>query len=334
MILLQYTPPLPTVTKNPIGGEFDFAGLFNSGVLVSQIIQKVCIPVVAIAFLIMIFMLITKIYNEKQVDYAGFGRFFLLLFFLYEYSEIMTQFNNVVSYFSDNIGQLFKKYGSGSTVVDKINEVYNHYEKKNGSSLVSGLSNFWDWVIANCTHMVIIMTRGIILTLRSFILVFLLAVGPLAILFSMFPGFEGNMKGWFKWYMSTAFWSITLGILDLLLFKYLDYCITTNSLEGVTTVNIVIALMYLLVPVLTTMYINSQTSTILNRMMHFASAVKTMASSFSKAAGPGMKYIGSKTLSKFSESTGGKAGDSILSTTGRLAGNMVRNVSSMGRKNF
>src|ERR1039458_5966078 len=156
---------------------------------------------------------ITKIFNERTVDFFDLGKTFLLILFLFQYTEIMTQVNSLLSYFTSNVQFMFDKYGSGHTVVDKINEVYDKYQETHPDPGIMGtLSNIGDWIIANCTHMVIVVTRAVIYIIRSLILVFLFAVGPLAILVSMFPGFEDNLKHWFKYYIMVVFWTVTLAI--------------------------------------------------------------------------------------------------------------------------
>jgi hypothetical protein len=160
------------------------------------------------------------------------------------------------------------------------------------------------------------------------------AVGPLAILFSMFPGFEGNLKIWLKWYISVAFWTVTLAILDLILFKYLDYCQANNTLDGITTINIGLALMYLLVPMLTTMYINSQSGHLLSKMTQVATATFAMSRLMSKSSTPGLNHLANQGLSSVNKLSGGNADDSLGKTAGRAAGNIYRKVAPIIRQNF
>src|ERR1035437_3300260 len=316
-ILLQYNNTTP-VTVNTEAGQFfgitNIPGLYQAGVNVAQQLVSVCAPVVGVALLIKMLTMITKIFNEAQVDFFDLGKTFLLILFLFQYTEVMTQMNNLLSYFTDSVQFMFDSYGSGHTVVDKINDVYDKYKETHPDPGIMGaLSNIGDWIIANCTHMVIVVTRAVIYIIRSLILVFLFAVGPLAILVSMFPGFEDNLKHWFKYYVMVVFWTVTLAILDLILYQYLDYCQQNSIIDGITTVNIGIALMYLIAPYLTNRYIGGQGSQFMGRMVQMASTSLAWSRKIGQSTRQSMKYSPQKS------SGGGGAGklSNTLSGGGR-----------------
>jgi hypothetical protein len=235
--------------------------------------------------------MITKIYNERQVDFFDLGKTFLLILFLFQYVEVMTQLNSLISYFTDSVQFMFDKYGSGHTVLDKVNEVYDKYKEAHPDPGILGtLSNVGDWIVVNCTHMIIVVTRAVIYIIRSLIMVFLFAVGPIAILVSMFPGFEENLKHWLKYYIMVGFWTVTLAVLDLILYQYLDYCEKNSIIDGVTTVNIGIALMYLIAPYLTSRYMGGQGSQFMSRMVQMATTTVAMSQRIGKSTSQTMNY--------------------------------------------
>src|ERR1035437_2656832 len=293
-ILLQYNNTMPVAVNTDAGQFFgitNIPGLYQAGVNVAQQLVKVCAPVVAVALLIKMLTMITKIFNEAQVDFFDLGKTFLLILFLFQYTEVMTQMNNLLSYFTDNVQFMFDKYGSGHTVVDKINEVYDKYKETHPDPGIMGaLSNIGDWIIANCTHMIIVVTRAVIYIVRSLIMVFLFAVGPIAILVSMFPGFEDNLKHWLKYYIMVGFWTVTLAVLDLILYQYLDYCEKNSIIDGVTTVNIGIALMYLIAPYLTNRYIGGQGSQFMSRIVQMATTSIALGSRIGKSANQTLNF--------------------------------------------
>ena len=301
---------------------------------VAQQLVAVCAPVVAVALLIKMLTMITKIFNERQVDFFDLGKTFLLILFLFQYTEVMTQLNNLISYFTDNVQFMFDKYGSGHTVVDKINDVYDKYQSTHPDpGIMASLSNIGDWIIANCTHMIIVVTRAVIYIIRSLILVFLFAVGPIAILLSMFPGFEDNLKHWFKYYIMVAFWTVTLAVLDLILYQYLEYCEKNSVIDGITTVNIGIALMYLIAPYLTSRYMGGQGSQFMSRMVQMASTTAMMSSRFGKGAGQTMSYAAEKTIdggrsviSKVDNTLAGGGNNSLAKRAGQAYGAIKNNV--------
>ena len=334
-ILLQYNNTTP-VTVNTEAGQFfgitNIPGLYQAGVNVAQQLVSVCAPVVGIALLIKMLTMITKIFNEAQVDFFDLGKTFLLILFLFQYTEVMTQMNNLLSYFTDSVGFMFDKYGSGHTVVDKINDVYDKYKETHPDPGIMGtLSNVGDWIIANCTHMIIVVTRAVIYIIRSLILVFLFAVGPIAILVSMFPGFEDNLKHWFKYYVMVIFWTVTLAILDMILYQYLDYCQQNSIIDGITTVNIGIALMYLIAPYLTNRYIGGQGSQFMGRMVQMASTSLAWSRRIGQSTSQSMKYSPAKSSGGGAEKSsntlsGGDRNESVSKVNGKTFSGIKNNV--------
>jgi hypothetical protein len=136
--------------------------------------------------------------------------------------------------------------------------------------------------------MIIVVTRAILYIVRSLIMVFLFAVGPIAILLSMFPGFEDNLKHWLKYYIMVGFWTVTLAVLDLILYQYLAYCEKNEVLEGITTMNIGVALMYLIAPYLTGRYIGGQGSQFMSRMVQMATTSVALSNRFGKSVNQSM----------------------------------------------
>jgi hypothetical protein len=319
-------------------GITNITALYEAGLSVATQLQKVCMPVVAIAMLIRLLTFMTKLYGDKQVDFLGLGKLFLLVLFLFDYTEIMGQVNNIISYFTDNVQIMFDKSGSGHSIVDKVNEVYDHYKTKHPDpGFFDKLSNIMDYLIANCTHMIIVISRALTYIVRSLIMLFLFATGPIAILAAMFPGFEDNLKHWLKYYISVGFWMVTLAVLDLILYQYLQYCEDSDTLDGITTVNIGIALMYMIAPYLTSRYLSTHGSMFMSRMIQSATSVMSMAGRIGSSAKPTLQYgaeksigAGQYALGKIdttlaSKLTGGAEGANMARVTGSAYGGIKNN---------
>lgn len=335
---LQYNSAIPVGINTEAAQNFGITNinsLYNAAIQVAGQIQKVCIPVVGIALLLKLFSFMTKLYGEKQADFMGIGRLLLLILFLFEYTEIMTQVNSLISYFTESVQIMFDKYGSGHTVVDKVNEVYDKYKDTHPDpGFFDKLSNIMDWVIANCTHMIIIVSRSVTYIIRSLIMVFLFATGPIAILGAMFPGFEGNLKHWLNYYISVGFWAVSLAVLDLILYQYLQYCEEQNSIDGMTTLNIGMALMYLIAPYLTSRYIGGQGSQFMSRVVQSATTAIALSSRISKGAGSTLSY-GSEKGNNAARSASGKSdhalsdsgqGTSLAQAAGKMYGGIKNNI--------
>jgi len=333
MILLYDQISQQVLDNSANFGITNITALYTAGVDAAKQIQKVCVPVVAVAVMLKIFSFITKIYTEREADFFALGKTFLIILFLFQYEEIMTQLNTLISYFTDNIQALFGTYGSGNTLVDKIDKVYEAYKQANPDpGIMDGYTPLFDWIIANCTHMIIIIARALTYIVRSLIMVFLFATGPIAILVSLFPGFEGTLGSWLKYYISVGFWIVSIAILDLLLYHYLDYCQTSHTIEGLTTVNVGMALMYLMAPYLTSRYIGGQGSQMMSRMIQSATTLIAVSGRNLKSISPLVNYAGDRgyrgsaaTLSKTGNIiAGGKEGDTIPKAAGGLY-NTVKN---------
>ncbi len=327
----QYNSTLPLGINAEAAKNFgitNITSLYTAAIHVAGQIQKICIPVVGVALLLKLFSFMTKLFSEKQVDFLGLGKIFLLILFLFEYIEIMTQINSLISYFTESVQLMFDIYGSGHTLIDKVNEVYNKYNATHPNpGIFDKLSNAIDWIIANCTHMIIVVTRSVTYIIRSLIMIFLFATGPIAILGAMFPGFEGNLKHWLHYYISVGFWAVTLAVLDLILYHYLDYCEKQDTIEGLTTVNIGIALMYLTVPYLTTRYISGTSSQFMSRVVQSATTLAILSTRLSKGAASTLSLSSEKKTITGSqnEMQKGTQGGSFASKAGKLYGTIKSN---------
>ncbi len=337
---LQYNSTIPAAINTTAAQNFgitNITSLYDAGVSVAGQIQKICIPVVGIALLLRFFTFMTKLYSEKDADFIGLGKTFLLVLFLFQYTEIMTQINIMISYFTDNVKIMFDQYGSGQTIVDKVNEVYEKYKTSHPDpGFFDKLSNIMDWIIANCTHMIIVVSRAVTYIVRSLIMIFLFATGPIAILLSMFPGFEENLKHWLKYYISVGFWMVSLAVLDLILYNYLQYCEDHETLDGITTVNIGMALMYLIAPYLTGRYIHAHGSMFMSRMIQSASTMMSIGSGIGRGAQPVISYGAERGIdagryalgkadTKLAGLAGGMEGDNLARRAGRAYGGFRNN---------
>jgi hypothetical protein len=189
-----------------------------------------------------------------------------------------------------------------------------------------------DWIIANCTHMIIVVARSVTYIIRSLIMIFLFATGPIAVLFSMFPGFEENLKHWLKYYISVGFWMVSLAVLDLILYNYLQYCEDNDTVDGITTVNIGMALMYLIAPYLTGRYIHAHGSMFMSRMVQSASSMMSISSSVVGGILPGIGY-GANRATRLALGKADKGGvksmeDGGQEGLGKVAGRVFGNIKS------
>jgi hypothetical protein len=279
-------------------GVTDVAKMYNAAVSVAEDVKNVCLPLVMVAFTFIFLGQMTKwVLGEKELNLMRFGRFLLLLLCLVNYGEILAQVNGIIAYFSNAIGPSLGNYGSGLSLTGKVNKLLEFNRNKADYSIFKdGLSNILDWLVANCSHLIIIVSRAVIYCIRELYLMFLMATGPIAVLLSMFPWFEKTLDHWLKAYLSAGCWALTMGVLDRILNTYLDRMLESHDGQGLIVMNIGIALMYLMVPYLTSKYIGAVHSQFMGKMSAGSVSVMRLGTQLDNGLGGMMYSINRKTI--------------------------------------
>jgi len=249
-------------------GVTDVANMYSAAVSTASAIKSICLPLVLVALTFVFLGQMTRwVVGEQSFDLIRFGRFLLLLLVLVNYEEILAQLNTVISYFADAAGPTLGNYSSGSSLTDKVNQLLEYNgSKENYNLFTDGLSDLLDWLVANCSHMIIVVSRSVVYCIRELYMMFLIATGPVAVLLSMLPFFDKTLYHWLSAYLSAGCWALTMGVLDRLLNAYLDRMLQTHDGNGLVVMNIGIALMYLMVPYITNKYIGAAHSHFMTQM--------------------------------------------------------------------
>lgn len=282
-----------------------------------SIVAGQVIPIVLIFHLLIQY---TKIVNEGRFEWIETGKMVLLLLFFWNYAEVMGAINLVITHFTDGINERFDKWNSGHSLNDKIKELCDMYKEKHPTSVSSIVENFADWIVASCTNLIILIARTVTYAVRDIMLCFLFIVGPIAIVVGLIPGFEGNIQKWFKYYVAVSFWAVTLCILDIFLYNYVDACIKNKNVDGTITVNVTIALMYLMAPYLTGRYIAGEGSNFMSKMVQAGAAGGVMGGKLASSAAPaaaGVGGVGMQAGGKALEKLGNKGNFGGLSKMGK-----------------
>ncbi len=330
-------------------GVTDVATMYNAAQATAAAVQRLCMPLAGIAMLILVATQMTKwAMGEREFDWMTMGRFLLMALFLGSYMEIMPQVNGIITYFSSGLGETIGGYGSGHALTDKVNIMLEKTRNKQDFSFwKDGLSNLIDWLISNCTQIIIIVARAVIYCIRELTMMFLMAVGPVAIALSMFPVFSGSASHWFKMYISVGMWAFTLTMFDMLLSVYLDNMIKNNDDTGLIIMNIGIMLMYLSVPHLTSKFISGVHSQSMQKMVGMAMAASGTAgrvavgrdgqggakATFGALSGAAMKPLSSASSKGFSGALK-MAGSGYKSIREKVSGNNFSSGSKSGEGSF
>lgn len=104
--------------------------------------------------------------------------------------------------------------------------------KKDIDIVLGVMSNSMEMVILKLVRLI---AEGLTLLIRAFVakmqvlvVVFLGITGPIAILISMIPGFQGAFSYWFRNLLHAKFWAMTIGVLDNIVNFYVDNLVDTH----------------------------------------------------------------------------------------------------------
>lgn len=151
--------------------------------------------------------------------------------------------------------------------------------KKDIDIVLGVMSNTVEMVILKLVRLVAegltLLVRAFVAKMQVIVVVFLGITGPIAILISMIPGFQGALSYWFRNLLHAKFWAMTIGVLDNMVNFYVDNLVDThidNMMNNATleqrfgavfnlvVVHYVVMGAYLATPFLTNTFIGGITS--------------------------------------------------------------------------
>lgn len=151
--------------------------------------------------------------------------------------------------------------------------------KKDIDIVLGVMSNTVEMVILKLVRLVAegltLLVRAFVAKMQVIVVVFLGITGPIAILISMIPGYQGALSYWFRNLLHAKFWAMTIGVLDNMVNFYVDNLVDThidNMMNNATleqrfgavfnlvVVHYVVMGAYLATPFLTNTFIGGITS--------------------------------------------------------------------------
>lgn len=245
----------------------------------AEIVKTVSMPVIGIAILIFGFRIISRMMLAyREINFLDIFKWFGLVLMFSFYTEIMENALNVIGYLESGISEKVENLNKGETIpeiIDKIQEQTDTNEQtaiKNDPTFESrgmverSFDHFTDWIIANCTHLLIMFARSFMIIGKEIFLMVLITLGPLSVMLSMFPTFENTLPHWFKSVVGIAFWGITMQVLDMVLILYLKSYLSATNTDGLSVVNLVISIMYIMIPIITAIVVGGNSVNMLNRI--------------------------------------------------------------------
>lgn len=194
---------------------------------------------------------------DNKLDFTPIFRAVFLAVLLFGYSELVPLLSGALDEFSNLIAAKAK-------ITEYLNN-YNEANVENSSWFDFSILKFIaGWFQENGTAMI----RLIIMSIRDVLFAFLYISGSIAISLSILGGTFKNLVGkWLQSLITIQFWSLTIALVDhlakffLLHFTAVDVTqgsavnvLSSTDLTGYICTNVVVTLMYLLVPYLTSLY--------------------------------------------------------------------------------
>lgn len=279
-----------------------------------------CMLIVPTLVLITLMVSLARGFTSREgvsVDYGPVVRGFILLGLLYFYQELLALVGGTVGAFAGFLNQPTNIYeqldalaGGGKETTDQglMGYVEEAVQFFNSFNLLSMLQSFALGGIAS-------IARKLMELFRQTLLGLLYVTGPIAISLSVLPAFGQLVQKWFQNYLAVQCWSITLIILDNIVVLYRN--LTQHRLglmHGLSIseaaekmdmimITIVIALLYFMVPYLTSLFVGqTQSAVYQSRVM---------------ATGAGLSILAARSAAAFSGAGGMAAG---AGTAGSVAG--------------
>ena len=263
---------------NNVSGNPSFIESIN--IMVGVVINA-CMVVVPTLVLMTLIVSLAKGFTSGSgvsVNYAPVVRGFILMVTLFFYQELLDIVSAAIGGFTSllnqpaNIYQDLDSLASGDPAPrTEVKPLTGYFDQVvdffNSFNLLSMLQSFALGGIAS-------IARKIMEIFRQTLLGFLYVTGPIAISLSVLPFFGQLVQKWFQNYLSVQFWGVTLVILDNLVALYrglsqsrvdvmtgLSISEAAEKLDMVL-ITLVIAVMYFMVPYLTSFFAGQAQSAI------------------------------------------------------------------------
>ena len=295
-----------------------FQGALAAAKILVSTASGTCLGIAFAMLAVQIFWMITQvIVFQKTWDLMGSMRVLGFIFFIAFYNEFATS----IIWTADNISNLFEAKKEIMAALGKISigdVTQNHSTSLGllGSLPYDDFSSFVAWLMSKIQEGLSLFVRLLIGKMQVMILAFMYVAGIFAAMLATIPGFSGSFGHWLKNLLSVLFWSLTLAILDnLMVFFFKSYQPDpADAMIDLVVLNLAIIIMYISVPLLTSLYIGH-------------AAASGMISRMSGAIG-GIAYTAGGFVSKNGGQAGSKAWNFAQKSFSNVMGRIKDNSAS------
>lgn len=251
----------------------DIAGVFTAAAepVVWNVLDscQLMVPVFLIATTVISYARAVLFNRDASINFGPIIKGFLLLLVLLSYQEIVWILHAIPYFFADSIGKtpdLAEAFLELSNpYLARIGEMEGNTWVEKGWETLQDLQHTFfsldDIIKSLITGKLLTLIRIVMMFLQQILLAFLYIAGPLALVLSILPSFAQSADIWLKGYIGVCFWEFTMRVLDKLAWAYsvlyheLELERELYELSWFDAANIVLIIMYLIVPTLTGYFI-------------------------------------------------------------------------------
>lgn len=248
-----------------------FQGALGAAKVLVSTASGTCLGVAFAMLAIQVFWMITQvIVFQKAWDLMAVLRVLGFIFFISFYNELATS----IIWTADNISNLFEAKKDILNALGKITtgDITQTHETSLGilgTLPYDDFSSFVAWLMSKIQEGLSLFVRLLIGKMQVMLLSFMYVAGIFAAMLATIPGFGGSFSHWLKNLLNVLFWSLTLAILDnFMVFFFKSYQPDpADAMIDLVVLNLAIIIMYISVPLLTSLYIgHAAASGIMSRM--------------------------------------------------------------------
>jgi hypothetical protein len=248
-----------------------FQGALGAAKLLTSTATPTCLGIAFAMLAIQVFWMISQvIVLQKAWDLMGTLRVLAFIFFIYFYNELAS----AILWTADNISNLFEAKKDVLNALGKISTGNVMQEHTTSLGLLGELpfddfSSFVAWLMSKIQEGLSLFVRILIGRMQIMVVAFMYVSGVFAAMLATVPGFSGSFQHWLKNLLNVLFWSLTLAILDnFMVFFFKNYLPDpADAMLDLVVLNLAIIIMYISVPLLTSLYIgHAAASGMISRM--------------------------------------------------------------------
>jgi hypothetical protein len=249
------------LSQDPSGlmSNSTFQGALGAAKALVTTAKPTCLGIAFGMLAISVFWMITQaIVFQRGWDVLGPLKIVGFIFFMSFYNELATS----ILWTADTVSNLFEAKQHVLQALGKISG--GELEKSTTTVPLMGsipsdndFTSILIWIMSKIQEGLSLVIRILVSKMQIMVVSFLYVAGLFSATLATVPGLAGSFAYWLKNLITVLFWSLTLAILDnfMVFFLKLYQPDAMNAMIDLVVLNLAIIIMYISIPLLTTMYI-------------------------------------------------------------------------------